>query len=262
MIYREFPPPPSLGEFVRSIYYQSGDMGSATISILPDFKTDIIFLHETTLTGEIGDAGKFIVNVPIVNGFRREPLRFSYNGHVEMLGIRFLPYGFTRLFGIPSGEITNIRPLAEMIGSRPVAELTEKIFTASDPEEKNRIVISWLLQTMAGADIYPSLPIRAINRISSTRGAVPLLQICNNSPSEYKQLQRFCHKNLDICPKYLSRMIRFEDLHQNLRNPGRADWLSLVHSSGFTDQSHLIREVRQFTGLSPREFLASIETYL
>lgn len=73
MIYREFPPPP-LSEFVRSIYYQSGDMGPASRSILPDFKTDVLFLHDTELTGEIGGSGKFLVKGPIVNGFRREPV--------------------------------------------------------------------------------------------------------------------------------------------------------------------------------------------
>lgn len=57
-------------------------------------------------------------------------------------------------------------------------------------------------------------------------------------------------------------MVRFEHLHNNLKHPLRPDWLSLVANMGFTDQSHLIREVRKFTSLTPRAFLAMIESYI
>lgn len=262
MISIPFLPPFPLGEFVHSIFCISGDMGTSVQEILPDFKTDLIFVDGAGLAGKIGDSGEHQVTVPIVNGFRRESLKFHYNGAVNLLCVRFFPYGFTRLFGVPHPELTGIRPLAEVIGHRVAGELTEKIFTEPESKKKIQLVYSWLLQVMTSADISNSLPVRAINRISFTRGAVPLQQICNNSPSEYKQLQRFCHKNLDICPKHLSRMIRFEHLHHNMKLSGRPDWISLVVNHGFTDQSHLIREVRQFTGLTPVEFFAAIDNFI
>lgn len=262
MTSREYFPPAPFNEFVYSMYFLKGDMGSASQEILPDFKTDLIFLQGPALKGKIDGFQEYEISGVFVNGFRRSVLHFSYQGETELLGIRFLPYGFTRLFGIHPREISSPRPLDEVLGISRTSGLTERLSAAEEPEMKFRVLLGWLMNAIMHANPDDSLPLRALNRISSTHGILPLTAVCNNSPSEYKQLQRFCHKTLEICPKFLARMVRFEHLHNSLRTQKQPDWISLVCSLGLTDQSHLIREVRQFTGLSPREFHADLESYI
>jgi len=40
---------------------------------------------------------------------------------------------------------------------------------------------------------------------------------------------------------------------------GMRDWASLAAATGFSDQSHLVRDCRAFTGLTPSEWAASQE---
>jgi len=54
LTYREYIPQAPLSDFIESMYYVEGDMGFPEKQILPDFKTDLIFLFDTRLSGEGG----------------------------------------------------------------------------------------------------------------------------------------------------------------------------------------------------------------
>jgi hypothetical protein len=261
MIYREYSPSNPLNEFIDSIYYVKGDMGVSEKDILADFKTDLIFLFDTKLSGFDGNAN-YTISSSIISGFRRKTLHFAYNGYVEMLGIRFLPFGFTQLFGIHQKELTTMINLADVIIHQEYNEIIDRLLSAFEPERKFRILESWLMSVLGKARIATSLAIRAIHRITITKGIIPLKLICNNSPSEYKQLQRFCHDKLDVTPKYYSRMLRFEHLHRSIQADPHPDWMALVVNFEFSDQSHLIREIRHFTGLPPKAFLSKINSFI
>ncbi len=242
------------------MYYLKGEMGFEEKMILPDFKTDLLFLFDTRLSGEGGISSSG--STGFVSGFRRNTLRFSYNGHVEMLGVRFMPYGFTQLFGISQQEISSLLQAGDVLHSSRYDEILERLFLQPDPGIKFGIIEAWLMKALMDATIESSLPVRAIHRITATKGILPLREICSHSESEYKQLQRFCHKEMDMAPKAFARMVRFEQLHRSIQSTGSPDWMSMVANFEFTDQSHLIREIRQFTGLPPRAFLRNIDTFI
>lgn len=260
MTYREYIPQAPLSDFIESMYYVEGDMGFQEKQILPDFKTDLIFLFDTRLSGEGGVSSTG--STGFVSGFRRETFQFCYNGHAEMLGVRFMPYGFTQLFGIRQQEITSLLQAGDVLHTQRYDEILERLFLQPDPGTRFGIVEAWLMKAFMKAKIETSLPVRAIHRITATKGIVAVREICHRSESEYKQLQRFCHKEMDMAPKTFARMVRFEQLHRSLQSITKPDWMSLVSDFDFTDQSHLIREIRQFTGLPPRTFLKNIDTFI
>jgi AraC-like DNA-binding protein len=56
-------------------------------------------------------------------------------------------------------------------------------------------------------------------------------------------------------PKQLASIVRFRHAVRAYR-PGLT-LTQLAYDAGYFDQSHLIREFRAFTGLTPRDFLRS-----
>jgi AraC-like DNA-binding protein len=262
MVYRQFIPSFPLSEFINSMYFLKGNMDQSEKNILPDYKTDLIFLFDSKMTGYTDPGRQITVSTSIINGFRREPLHFSYQGNTEMLGIRFHPFGFTQLFRVQPKELTDFPRVSDILESGKYGEIMEKISLEPEPAKKIRIIENWLLNIVRRAKIQTSLAIRAVHKISATKGILPLRVICNNSPSEYKQLQRFCHDVMDISPKSYTRMVRFEHIHQYIIENQRPDWMELVANLEFTDQSHLIREIKDFTGLTPKEFLSQVDSFI
>jgi transcriptional regulator GlxA family with amidase domain len=56
-----------------------------------------------------------------------------------------------------------------------------------------------------------------------------------------------------MTPKRLSRVMRFQRARDLARRVDAPDWARLARACGYFDQSHLINDVTEFTGTSPRE---------
>ncbi len=78
-----------------------------------------------------------------------------------------------------------------------------------------------------------------------------------------RQFRRRCEAATGLAPKALQRMLRFQWFLGRVQfalaraqRPAAAGLGRLAAESGYADQSHLARECRRLTGLSPRVFLA------
>jgi transcriptional regulator GlxA family with amidase domain len=69
-----------------------------------------------------------------------------------------------------------------------------------------------------------------------------------------RQLERVFHREVGLPPKLYARLLRFRRMLGVLN---RADprWADLAAHAGYSDQPHLVREFREFAGLSPGAWL-------
>jgi methylphosphotriester-DNA--protein-cysteine methyltransferase len=58
-----------------------------------------------------------------------------------------------------------------------------------------------------------------------------------------------------ITPKLFSRIQRFQQTRTSIQQNPSPNWPALALDFGYFDQSHLIREFHEFSGLSPTEYL-------
>lgn len=77
-----------------------------------------------------------------------------------------------------------------------------------------------------------------------------------------RQLQREFKNQLGITPKAYMRLARMSAVHQYLRADGEVDLTTIAHASGFSDQSHFIREFHTLTGSRPGAFRKERDKFL
>ena len=58
-----------------------------------------------------------------------------------------------------------------------------------------------------------------------------------------------------LTPKLYCRVRRFQRARELVRTTKEPDWAAVAVACGFFDQSHLIRDFREFTGLSPAAYV-------
>jgi transcriptional regulator GlxA family with amidase domain len=58
-----------------------------------------------------------------------------------------------------------------------------------------------------------------------------------------------------LTPKLYCRVQRFQQARQLVRKATAPDWAGVAAASGYFDQSHLIRDFREFSGFSPMAYL-------
>ena len=60
---------------------------------------------------------------------------------------------------------------------------------------------------------------------------------------------------MGISPKLFSRIVRFNALIDAMHAAEKFDLLELVVAHGYTDRSHLHKDFKDFSGLTPRQYL-------
>ncbi|MBO2452840.1 helix-turn-helix domain-containing protein [Actinomadura barringtoniae] len=69
-----------------------------------------------------------------------------------------------------------------------------------------------------------------------------------------KRLIGLFHDRVGLTPKRFGRVRRFQRTLARIPYEGPVDWADLAFSSGYVDQSHLIRDFHDFAGLRPTEY--------
>jgi methylphosphotriester-DNA--protein-cysteine methyltransferase len=71
-----------------------------------------------------------------------------------------------------------------------------------------------------------------------------------------QHLSRAFREHIGVPPKLYSRLARFHAALAYVGSPAQVDWARAAADMGYADQSHMIAEFRQFSGLTP-ELLVS-----
>jgi AraC-like DNA-binding protein len=70
-----------------------------------------------------------------------------------------------------------------------------------------------------------------------------------------RQLERKFKTSVGISPKKLQRIVRFEKSLQLLRRADYKQLTSVAHELDYTDQSHFIKDFKDFSGMTPYAFV-------
>lgn len=99
----------------------------------------------------------------------------------------------------------------------------------------------------------------AWHRLRASSGQAPIGQIVQEVGwSQRHLIDRFRHE-IGVSPKVLARILRFGGVVRALKGARPPFSLAdLAVSSGYYDQSHLHRDVREFAGTTPAALAASL----
>jgi transcriptional regulator GlxA family with amidase domain len=71
-----------------------------------------------------------------------------------------------------------------------------------------------------------------------------------------RQLERKFSSAIGLSPKQLSKVIRLQTTLKALYQEKSSTLTSVAYENGYYDQAHFIKDFREFTGVSPKEFYA------
>ena len=84
-------------------------------------------------------------------------------------------------------------------------------------------------------------------------GQLPVADVASRLGMNRRSLERLFLNQMGMTPKRLSRIIRLQHLLMRLRFGNYHNLTDLAYVCGYTDQSHMIRDLRDLTGCLPGE---------
>jgi AraC-like DNA-binding protein len=70
-----------------------------------------------------------------------------------------------------------------------------------------------------------------------------------------RTFQRMFEKNIGIAPSLYRRIWQFNNAFQQLNNRRFTKLSDIAFNNGYADQSHYIRAFKEFTGITPKDYL-------
>ena len=173
-------------------------------------------------------------------------------GSVGMLAVVFYPCALRAFSQNPVSEFTNQSIALEDIFPAEIKELQDRIIEANEVNSRILLIENFLLGRLSILNDFP-LATEAVNIIAGVNGQIAVSEVANQLDISKRQLERTFLKNVGISPKKFSRIVRFNTAIRLLERA--ASLTALTYEAGYFDASHLIRDFREFSGLSPKAFL-------
>lgn len=182
--------------------------------------------------------------------------------NTRYFGVRFLP-GYNPILrdcGVMS-ELVDNRMELELFSRDK--EMMEEIFSAADFQEQIRI----FLHAYKGwyADECPaesaSLLVRhSMNLLIRSGGCMTVEQLAEDAGYTVRYLNKVFRRETGLSPKQLAKIIRFQKAVSVLNEPNGRILTDITAELGYFDQSHFVRDFKEYTGFTPGKYQAYLET--
>jgi len=189
-----------------------------------------------------------------ISGMHKNYLSISAHQKSEMLVIQFKPFGSYPFFHFPIHELNEKVLSAEKIFGNEILELREEILKKQTSKEKFNITESWLAKRFQ-QDKIPSTKLLNILEKLQIESEANYSQVVENYSKTQKHLIDQFKKYFGLTPKVFHRISRFNNILQLINNKQTVSWSQIAYQFGYSDQSHFIKEFKEFSGFNPQEFI-------
>ncbi|WP_350288685.1 AraC family transcriptional regulator [uncultured Croceitalea sp.] len=249
-----------LQDYIESIFYYKGYIPEHSIErVVPTGHIFIIFEldgfeRHTYDSKTLAPNGNF-KNVWI-SGMHKNFLSISAHQDSEMLVVQFKPSGSYPFLHVPIHQLNNTVVGAKTLFGDSILQLREQVLEKNETVEKFRLIENWLVDRL-DYDKVPDSSLIAILKQLCIKSIAEGKSVLGTYPKTQKHLISQFKKYFGLTPKVFHRIFRFNEILKQIHNKEQLLWSQIAHEFGYSDQSHFIKEFKEFSGFNPEEFIKS-----
>ncbi|NJN33613.1 MAG: AraC family transcriptional regulator, partial [Saprospiraceae bacterium] len=179
---------------------------------------------------------------------------------VEPLGVtgsfvvRFHPNGFLPFSTIPLKDMENTAVSLDKLFGKEGKEIGEKILNAQATSERIHLIETFLLKRLTNKQTIDTIVKSTVETILNANGQFSVNNLSQLNNINRRQLTRKFSSIIGLSPKQLSKTIRIQATLKKLLTKDVTSLTDLAYENEYFDQAHFIKDFKEFTGLTPKEF--------
>lgn len=259
MLYKKYTPTYFLKDYVECYYIWRNPVSDSPswIDTPPNAFTAFVFNLENSYAVRLEEDR--IIELPrsFISGQSIKNYALKVDKKIDQIGIVFKPTGIFHLFGLPLYEFTNTRINLHDVLQHDVKHIEEQLYNARTDESKIQILEKLLLAKLHlkepeldGVDFVS-------HQIIDSYGNLNFSQLLSGIYMSRRKFERHFFRRVGLSPKYYARIRRFGATCALFAGQRTVAWDQVLHKTGYYDQSHFIKDFKEFSGLSPSEYLQS-----
>ena len=256
MHHQEFEPPEELRNFIKCFWYNRRDSGEhkSSFEVLPDGYAEIIFHFGSVCSIATNEHWQPLPS-PFIMGLLNGPVLLDTKNRLEIIGIRCFPWTVFDLLRLPPSQ-DRVR-----IFEHPIAQLQSTLnesIQTGEIEEALAQLKQYFLDTRSRIAIDSTL-FKAGVAMREANGTLPVSEVAAAAHATARTLERKFKQSSGYTVKDVSGLIRFEQARNQLWLYPNSNLAGLAYELGYTDQSHLSREFKRYSGTTPAAFARKVK---
>jgi methylphosphotriester-DNA--protein-cysteine methyltransferase len=238
-------PAPPLSDFVELLWYFRGtEISNARERVLPTGAVDLIFRLDSARASDSG-----------IQGPRTRSAVIRTSSRFELLGVHFKHGGGFPFIPAPVGELHNIGvAVGDLWGERNAERLLSELQDAPTAQGKFRAVERWLLK-LAGDRLHKHPAVSFAMRAFCSGPFGSTAEVADKTGFSQRRFIELFRNEVGLRPKQFHRLLRFRQVIGGVQGKADVDWTEIGLSAGYFDQAHLIHDFREFSDLTPEQYL-------
>lgn len=257
MRYSSHQPAPPLGDYIHN-FWHCADVPfdprvrifpSGTVELVVNLCEDEVRIYDSAQPDRYLRFPGIVVSGTYAGALDIDPLQ-----HASIMGVHFRPGGAFPFFGAAVAEVANSHVALEALWGRPASELRERLCWAATPRKRFQILAEALIARLRWRSEHPAVSL-ALDIFGPSGSGDSVRAVAERvGLSERRFIQVFATQ-VGLTPKLFCRVLRFQHVREVVNQAATLNWPQLALACGYYDQSHLIRDFQEFSGLSPTDYL-------
>lgn len=250
-------PPPQLRRYVESVWYARGRIDYPRERIAPTGSTVAVVVLGAPIR-EVPDDGRglpYVADRGFLLGPHDRPVVNEPTGETHCVGVVTSAVGCRAVFGVDPAPLRGRVVDLDIAWPRAVA-LRRTLLGLADTEASIDAVCSALVEGL-GPERQGITRIAAAVRALEDDPCRSIADLAARLGVSHGFLDREFTAIVGLSPRSLSRILRLRMLLAGLDVYGPVDWTAQAVRLGWFDQSHLIRDFKRHTGVTPSQYVAA-----
>jgi AraC-like DNA-binding protein len=253
-------PSPPLDTFVERIWYCSDAPpqarervlpGGGTVDLVVNLVEDEIRIYDPANPGSVRACSG-----AVVRGTSTRSFLIDSRLRASMVGVHFRPGGAFPFLGISPSEIVDAHVQLDDLWGCSGRNLREQLIEADSPSERLRLVEAALLWRLRRARPGHPAARAALDAFRTGGDDVRVAEVAVVVGLSHRRFIQVFEREVGLTPKLYARLQRFHRVKQRIATLGEPlSWAAFALACGYFDQSHMIRDFVEFSGMSPASYL-------
>jgi AraC-like DNA-binding protein len=260
MQYQEHYIEPSLRPFIKVIWSMENDtvtFGGTPMRILPDTCVELVIHYSDPFLTTFSNDTTSIQGHSFIVAQMKNFMEIQPNGKVGLIAVRFTAWGAYHFFGIPMKEVANGETALQFVWNTLAGEIEDRIASASANNQRIQIIQQYLLFQLAKNGKFDHAVDFCLNEISLAKGQLTIEELSYKTGISNRQLVRRFNNCIGLSPKEFARITKFLHSLDYLRQFPQKSLTEVGYECGYYDQAHFIRDFKEYSGLTPGEYLVT-----
>lgn len=256
MNYQTFEPDQDLTAFIKCYWTLESPKEETPEkqTIVPDGCMEMIFHYGDLYKQYLDNRNSIIQPRCFVIGQLTQPLEIKPTGETGIFSVRFHPEGFLPFTTVPIKEMENTAVSLEKLFGKDGQEIGQQVLNANSTSERIILIEMFLLDRLTDIETIDRFVKSTVETIMTANGQLSINELSRDSKVNRRQLLRKFYSAIGLSPKQLSRTMRLQAALKMLLNDQFSNLAELAYENEYYDQAHFIKEFKEFTGSTPKEF--------